>query len=145
MLPKRGRRTYFRRPTPHVDVSLTHALLQADDHVIGALLGLLGVVVDAVDVVLGLQCSPIKIVGLGTDKACSSNVVCCENNSIVSPRPSLSPRSGGGEHTMLTVFCLFRRAASSPSAAFLSFSNLSPPMRLDVTSYLTSRSLLLNM
>ncbi|EIW55691.1 fungal hydrophobin [Trametes versicolor FP-101664 SS1] len=54
----------------------------ADDHVIGALLGLLGVVVDAVDVVLGLQCSPIKIVGLGTDKACSSNVVCCENNSI---------------------------------------------------------------
>ncbi|KAI8970908.1 hypothetical protein BD414DRAFT_501575 [Trametes punicea] len=58
--------------------------LQADDPVIGVLLGLLGVVVDAVDTLLGIQCSPIKIVALGPDPACSANVVCCENNSIMS-------------------------------------------------------------
>ncbi|KAL7284179.1 hypothetical protein ACG7TL_001461 [Trametes sanguinea] len=55
---------------------------KANDPVIGLLLGLLGVVVDSVDALLGVQCSPIKIVGLGIDDACSSNVVCCENNNI---------------------------------------------------------------
>lgn len=47
---------------------------------------------------------------------------------------------------MLTRIGVFRRAASSPSAASLSFSDLSPPpLRLDATSYFTSRSLLVNM
>ncbi|KAH9849352.1 fungal hydrophobin-domain-containing protein [Lenzites betulinus] len=54
----------------------------ASDPVIGVILGLLGIVIDGVDVLLGLQCSPIKIVGLGNNSACSDNVVCCENNSI---------------------------------------------------------------
>ncbi|OSD08037.1 fungal hydrophobin [Trametes coccinea BRFM310] len=54
----------------------------ANDPAIGLILGLLGVVVDSVDALLGLQCSPIKIVGLGIDGACSSNVVCCENNNV---------------------------------------------------------------
>ncbi|CDO70108.1 hypothetical protein BN946_scf184806.g35 [Trametes cinnabarina] len=55
---------------------------KADDPVMGLLLGLLGIVVDGVDALLGIQCSPIKIVGLGLDSACSGNVVCCENNNI---------------------------------------------------------------
>ncbi|KAI0635195.1 fungal hydrophobin-domain-containing protein [Trametes polyzona] len=54
----------------------------ADDPVIGVILGLLGVVVDTVGGLLGLQCSPIKIIGLGHDSACESNVVCCENNNV---------------------------------------------------------------
>ncbi|KAJ3991680.1 fungal hydrophobin [Lentinula boryana] len=45
-----------------------------------ALLGLLGVVVQDVDVLLGLTCSPITVIGVGSS-SCSSNVVCCEDNS----------------------------------------------------------------
>ena len=56
---------------------------QAADPLIGTILGLLDIVVQGVDALLGLECSPIKIVGLGGGGACSSNVVCCENNSIV--------------------------------------------------------------
>ncbi|KAI0371969.1 fungal hydrophobin [Pilatotrama ljubarskyi] len=55
---------------------------QANDPVIGLIVGLLNVVVDGVDALLGLQCSPLKIVGLGSDSNCAANVVCCENNSI---------------------------------------------------------------
>ncbi|THG94808.1 hypothetical protein EW026_g6734 [Hermanssonia centrifuga] len=45
------------------------------------LLGLLGVVLDGVDVLLGLDCSPISVVGIANG-ACSAAPVCCENNSI---------------------------------------------------------------
>ncbi|KAJ3980141.1 fungal hydrophobin [Lentinula detonsa] len=45
-----------------------------------ALLGLLGVVVQDVDVLLGLTCDPITVIGVGSS-GCSSNVVCCEDNS----------------------------------------------------------------
>ncbi|KAI0360661.1 fungal hydrophobin [Trametes cingulata] len=55
---------------------------QANDPVIGLVLGLLNIVVDGVDALLGLQCSPLKIVGLGSDSNCAANVVCCENNNI---------------------------------------------------------------
>ncbi|KAI0777701.1 fungal hydrophobin [Trametes elegans] len=55
---------------------------QASSPVFGLVLGLLGIVVDGVDALLGLQCSPLKIVGLGSDNSCASNVVCCENNNI---------------------------------------------------------------
>ncbi|KAI0826604.1 fungal hydrophobin-domain-containing protein [Trametes gibbosa] len=75
-------------PTPTGDLCSTGSLQccqsigGADNPVIGLILGLLGIVIDGVDVLLGLQCSPIKIVGLGDDPACAANVVCCENNSI---------------------------------------------------------------
>ncbi|EIN04966.1 hydrophobin-domain-containing protein [Punctularia strigosozonata HHB-11173 SS5] len=44
------------------------------------LLGLLGIVVNGLDVLLGVQCSPISILGLGT-ASCSAQTVCCEDNS----------------------------------------------------------------
>ncbi|KAI1798178.1 fungal hydrophobin [Ganoderma leucocontextum] len=56
--------------------SLTPALThQSSNPHIGILLEL-GIVVEGVDVLLGLNCNPI------VGGQCSSNVVCCENNAV---------------------------------------------------------------
>ncbi|EJF60591.1 hydrophobin-315 [Dichomitus squalens] len=44
------------------------------------ILGLLGIVVEGLDVLVGLTCSAIEVIGVGGG-ACSSNVVCCQDNS----------------------------------------------------------------
>ncbi|KAK7676945.1 hypothetical protein QCA50_020063 [Cerrena zonata] len=44
------------------------------------LLGLLGIVLNDVDVLIGTGCSPISVIGVGNG-ACSSNAVCCTDNS----------------------------------------------------------------
>ncbi|KAH9896887.1 fungal hydrophobin-domain-containing protein [Cubamyces lactineus] len=54
---------------------------KASDPAFNALLGLLGIVIDGFEALLGLQCSPISIVGVG-QSTCTANVVCCENNSV---------------------------------------------------------------
>ncbi|OSD02177.1 hydrophobin 2 [Trametes coccinea BRFM310] len=46
-----------------------------------AILGLLGIVVQDVNALIGLTCSPISVVGVGGSDACSANAVCCEDNS----------------------------------------------------------------
>ncbi|KAI0823796.1 fungal hydrophobin-domain-containing protein [Trametes gibbosa] len=46
-----------------------------------ALLGLLGIVVQDANVLLGVDCSPISVVGVGNSGACSANTVCCEDSS----------------------------------------------------------------
>ncbi|KAI1785627.1 fungal hydrophobin [Ganoderma leucocontextum] len=46
-----------------------------------ALLGLLGIVVQDVNVLLGVTCSPITVIGVGTGSSCSTNTVCCSDNS----------------------------------------------------------------
>ncbi|OSD02173.1 fungal hydrophobin [Trametes coccinea BRFM310] len=50
------------------------------------LLGLLGIVLQDVNVVLGLSCSSINVVGVGSSSGCSAQTVCCEDtsNSLVS-------------------------------------------------------------
>ncbi|THU90507.1 fungal hydrophobin [Dendrothele bispora CBS 962.96] len=45
------------------------------------ILGLLGVVVQDLNVPVGLTCSPISVIGVGGD-SCSANPVCCEDNSF---------------------------------------------------------------
>ncbi|KAL1944042.1 hypothetical protein VTO73DRAFT_3860 [Trametes versicolor] len=55
------------------------------------LLGLLGIVVQGLDVVLGLDCSPISVIGVGGG-SCNSNVVCCEDNSVVRTPCRIQPR-----------------------------------------------------
>ncbi|KAL7284176.1 hypothetical protein ACG7TL_001458 [Trametes sanguinea] len=47
-----------------------------------AILGLLGIVLQDVNVLLGLNCSPITVIGVGTGNACDAEAVCCENNSF---------------------------------------------------------------
>ncbi|KAH9944643.1 fungal hydrophobin [Amylocystis lapponica] len=45
-----------------------------------ALLGLLGIVLEDVDVLLGLDCSPITVVG--GSGICDASPVCCSDNSV---------------------------------------------------------------
>ncbi|KAI0333057.1 hydrophobin 2 [Cubamyces sp. BRFM 1775] len=46
-----------------------------------AILSLLGIVVQDVNALVGLTCSPINVVGVGSGNACSANAVCCDDNS----------------------------------------------------------------
>ncbi|KAJ3574794.1 hypothetical protein NP233_g1524 [Leucocoprinus birnbaumii] len=45
------------------------------------LLGLLGVVVQDLNVLIGITCTPIDVIGVGGN-SCSAQTVCCENNSF---------------------------------------------------------------
>ncbi|KAI0656172.1 fungal hydrophobin [Cubamyces menziesii] len=46
------------------------------------LLKSIGVVVQDLTTPIGITCSPINVVGVGSGDACSANTVCCENNSF---------------------------------------------------------------
>ncbi|KAI0764926.1 hydrophobin [Fomes fomentarius] len=46
------------------------------------ILGLLGIVLGPITGLIGLNCSPITVIGVGTGNACSSNTVCCTNNNV---------------------------------------------------------------
>ncbi|KAH8118792.1 fungal hydrophobin-domain-containing protein [Phellopilus nigrolimitatus] len=45
------------------------------------LLGLLGIVLDDLNVLLGVTCSPISVIGIGGN-SCTAAPVCCENNNF---------------------------------------------------------------
>jgi len=45
----------------------------------GILAGLLGIVLGPLTGLLGLTCSPINVIGVGSGNACSANAVCCDN------------------------------------------------------------------
>ncbi|KAH9857634.1 fungal hydrophobin [Lenzites betulinus] len=56
--------------------------LESTDSAAGsALLGVLGIVAQDVTGDIGLQCSPISVVGAGSS-SCSASPVCCENNNV---------------------------------------------------------------
>ncbi|KAH9919988.1 hydrophobin [Epithele typhae] len=48
---------------------------------ISTLVGLLGVDLSGITGKVGLQCSPISVVGAG-GSSCSSQTVCCQNNNV---------------------------------------------------------------
>ena len=53
----------------------------AKDPATAAILALLGVVVQDVNVPIGVTCSPISVIGV-PGNSCSGQTVCCENNSF---------------------------------------------------------------
>ncbi|KAK7686589.1 hypothetical protein QCA50_010189 [Cerrena zonata] len=55
--------------------------LAATDPLVGLLAGLLGVVLGPITALVGVNCSPISVIGVGGN-SCSANPVCCTNNGI---------------------------------------------------------------
>ncbi|KAI0804650.1 fungal hydrophobin-domain-containing protein [Irpex lacteus] len=47
-----------------------------------ALADLLGIVLGPVEALLGLGCSPVSVVGVGSGSACDASPVCCSNNAL---------------------------------------------------------------
>ncbi|OCB86232.1 fungal hydrophobin [Sanghuangporus baumii] len=75
-------------PTPQSASQCNTGELQCCDSVqssssnaIAALLSILGVVLQGVDVPVGVTCSPITVVGAGS-AGCDAAPVCCENNNF---------------------------------------------------------------
>ncbi|KAI0738363.1 fungal hydrophobin-domain-containing protein [Daedaleopsis nitida] len=54
---------------------------KASDPAISGVLGGLGIVVQDVNALVGVTCSPISVVGVGSGSSCSANTVCCADNS----------------------------------------------------------------
>ena len=58
--------------------------MQANSAAGSALLGLLGISASDVTALLGLDCSPISVVGVGSGSECSGSTVNCSNGVVVS-------------------------------------------------------------
>ncbi|KAE9407599.1 fungal hydrophobin, partial [Gymnopus androsaceus JB14] len=52
----------------------------ASNPAVGLLLGLLGIVLQNLNVDVGLTCSPITVIG-ASGSSCSAQAVCCQDNS----------------------------------------------------------------
>ncbi|KAI1797439.1 fungal hydrophobin [Ganoderma leucocontextum] len=62
-------------------VQCCNQVSKANDNIVSTILGLIGLGGTAGDVLVGLQCSPLSVVGIGSASSCSQRPVCCENNS----------------------------------------------------------------
>lgn len=83
--------------------------MQASSTAAGLLLGLLGIVLDDLNVLLGLNCSPITVIG-ASGSSCSSQVVCCADNAVVSSE-FVRSRSGMGSDSffqggLISIGCI---------------------------------------
>ncbi|KIM34685.1 hypothetical protein M413DRAFT_33101 [Hebeloma cylindrosporum] len=54
----------------------------ADSHEVIQLLALTGAITEAPDTLVGMTCSPMTTLGAGAGSTCSSQPVCCEDNSF---------------------------------------------------------------
>ncbi|PPQ89209.1 hypothetical protein CVT25_001278 [Psilocybe cyanescens] len=62
-------------------LSCCNSVQSATSSSIAGLLGLLGVVVGTVTGLVGVNCSPISVIGVGGN-SCTAQPVCCTNNSF---------------------------------------------------------------
>ncbi|KAI0628271.1 fungal hydrophobin-domain-containing protein [Trametes polyzona] len=49
---------------------------------VSTILGAVGAIVDGLNLPIGIVCTPVSGVGVGSGDACSAVTVCCENDSI---------------------------------------------------------------
>ncbi|KAF4580673.1 hypothetical protein EYR40_003072 [Pleurotus pulmonarius] len=62
-------------------VQCCNSLEEADSLPVATLLGLLGVVIQGVDVLVGITCSPLSVIGIGSN-SCNAQAVCCQHNDV---------------------------------------------------------------
>ncbi|KDR72928.1 hypothetical protein GALMADRAFT_73295 [Galerina marginata CBS 339.88] len=63
-------------------IQCCNSLIASDSKQANLLTSLLGIAVGTVSGQLGVQCSPITLIGTGEGASCSSSPVCCSNNSF---------------------------------------------------------------
>ncbi|RDX54524.1 fungal hydrophobin [Polyporus arcularius HHB13444] len=63
------------------EVQCCNSVHETNESAISVLLGLVGVDVGSITGQVGLQCSGLSAVGVGSN-SCSSNTVCCQNNNV---------------------------------------------------------------
>ncbi|KAI5121527.1 hypothetical protein M0805_002587 [Coniferiporia weirii] len=85
--PKPSKTTSSSAPTPTPSqcntgpIQCCQSVEPATSSVVTTLLALLGIVLEDLDVNVGLTCSPLSIIGIGGD-TCDASPVCCENNTF---------------------------------------------------------------
>ncbi|KIJ25836.1 hypothetical protein M422DRAFT_192950 [Sphaerobolus stellatus SS14] len=64
------------------DAQCCNTVTTASNPSAAALIGLLGIVVQGVDAIVGLGCTPITVIGAGQGANCAQQPVCCTDNSF---------------------------------------------------------------
>ncbi|ETW80327.1 hydrophobin-like protein [Heterobasidion irregulare TC 32-1] len=59
-----------------------NSVQSSSDPVTSLLLGLLGVVLGGIDIPIGIQCTPITVIGVGSGANCVQQPVCCTGNTF---------------------------------------------------------------
>ncbi|KIK53758.1 hypothetical protein GYMLUDRAFT_178516 [Collybiopsis luxurians FD-317 M1] len=62
-------------------VQCCNTVTKASDPAAESVLGLLGIVLQNTNVVVGLTCNPITVIGITGNGDCSAQAVCCQDNS----------------------------------------------------------------
>ncbi|KAJ3542002.1 hypothetical protein NM688_g6019 [Phlebia brevispora] len=91
------------------DIQCCDQVLESDSDGASILLSLLGIALEGVTGLIGFNCSPLTVVGVGSGESCSASPVCCENNSVV--------RALSVFHQFAGLISGLYRVASSTSAA----------------------------
>ncbi|PIL27530.1 hypothetical protein GSI_10681 [Ganoderma sinense ZZ0214-1] len=64
------------------DIQCCNSLEQSNSAAAAGILSVIGVNVQDVTGLIGLQCNPITAVGVGAGSSCSQQPVCCQNNNV---------------------------------------------------------------
>ncbi|TFK43804.1 fungal hydrophobin-domain-containing protein [Crucibulum laeve] len=62
-------------------VQCCNSVQPASSSAVSAIFALLGIVIQDLNIDVGLTCSPISVIGLGSN-SCTAQAVCCEDNSF---------------------------------------------------------------
>ncbi|PPQ99481.1 hypothetical protein CVT24_005272 [Panaeolus cyanescens] len=65
------------------ELQCCNSLQQANNvPILGPIFSLLGIVVEPITAIVGVNCSPIDVLGIGAGGACTAQPVCCQDNSF---------------------------------------------------------------